>query len=85
MPRVRRPELYQINMRVWLTRLSGGPGRRATLDHIQDAELDRLAALGFDWIWLLTVWQTGPAAQVISRAHAGWRPADSPRGGANGS
>ncbi|HUK39536.1 MAG TPA: alpha-amylase family glycosyl hydrolase, partial [Candidatus Acidoferrales bacterium] len=36
-------------------------------------ELDRLAASGFDWIWLLSVWQTGPAAQRISRANREWR------------
>ncbi|CAB3800443.1 alpha-amylase family glycosyl hydrolase [Paraburkholderia fynbosensis] len=70
---VRYPSLYQINTRVWLTDLSRALGRRATLDDIPDAELDRLAELGFDWVWLLSVWQTGPAAQAISRAHAGWR------------
>ena len=29
--------------------------------------------MGFDWIWFLSVWQTGLAAQAISRANAGWR------------
>ena len=73
MASVRYPALYQINTRVWLTELSRASGGRATLDDIPDAELDHLAALGFDWVWLLSVWQTGPAAQAISRAHAGWR------------
>jgi hypothetical protein len=67
------PALYQINTRVWLTELSRPLGRRATLDDVPDAELDRLAGLGFDWLWFLSVWQTGPAAQRISRAHPGWR------------
>ena len=67
------PSLYQINTRVWLTELSIALGRPATLDDIPDAELDRLAELGFDWIWLLSVWQTGPAAQAISRANPQWR------------
>ena len=49
------PSLYQINTRVWLTELSHALGRPATLDDIQDAELDRLATMGFDWIWLLSV------------------------------
>ena len=62
------PSLYQINTRVWLTELSAALGRRATLDDIADAELDRLAAMGFDWIWLLSVWQTGPIARAISRS-----------------
>ena len=61
---LRYPSLYQINTRVWLTELSRALGKRATLDDIPDAELDRLAALGFDWVWFLSVWQTGPAAQA---------------------
>ena len=69
----RYPALYQINTRVWLTELSRALGKRATLDDIPDAELDRLAELGFDWVWFLSVWQTGPAAQAISRANAEWR------------
>jgi hypothetical protein len=67
------PALYQINTRVWLTELSRALGKRATLDDIPDAELDRLTERGFDWIWFLSVWQTGPAAQAISRANPGWR------------
>ena len=70
---LRYPSLYQINTRVWLTELSRVLGKRALLDDIPDAELDRLAALGFDWVWFLSVWQTGPAAQQVSRSNAGWR------------
>ncbi len=55
------PSLYQINTRVWLTELSRKLGRAATLDDVPDAELDRLAERGFDWVWFLSVWQTGPA------------------------
>lgn len=69
----RYPSLYQINTRVWLTELSRALGRRATLDDIPDEELDRLAEQGFDWIWFLSVWQTGPQAQAISRSNPGWR------------
>src|SRR5579862_6736578 len=61
------PALYQINTRVWLTALSAGLGRPATLDDIPDAELDHLAQLGFNWVWFLSVWQTGQASQRISR------------------
>ena len=70
---VRYPSLYQINTRVWLTELSRKLGRAATLDDVPDAALDRLADLGFDWVWFLSVWQTGPAAQAVSRANPGWR------------
>jgi glycosidase len=69
----RYPSLYQINTRVWLTELSEKLGRSATLDDVPDAELDRLVELGFDWIWFLSVWQTGAGAQQVSRTNAGWR------------
>src|SRR5690349_21822247 len=71
----RYPSLYQINTRVWLTELSRGLGRRATLDDVPDAELDRLAALGLDWVWLLSVWQTGVAGQSVSWNNAEWHKA----------
>ncbi len=67
------PSLYQINTRVWLTELSWKLGRRATLDDVPDDDLDRLAAMGFDWIWLLSVWQTGLAGQRVSRSNLEWR------------
>ena len=70
---VRYPSLLQINTRVWLTDLARRLGRPATLDDIPDAELDRLAAMGFDWIWFLSVWRTGQAAQQISRTNPEWR------------
>ena len=67
------PSLYQVNTRVWMTELSHKLGRKATLDDIPDPELDKLAALGFDWIWFLSVWQTGMEGQFISRKHPEWR------------
>lgn len=73
MSKTRYPSLYQINTRVWLTDLSHSRDRRATLDDISDAALDDFARQGFDWIWLLSVWQAGPAAQGISRANPDWR------------
>ncbi len=73
MPASHHPSLYQINTRVWLTELSGTLGRAATLDDIPDSELDRLSQMGFDWIWFLSVWQTGPAGQRISRSNQEWR------------
>ncbi len=73
MATVRYPALYQINTRVWLTELSQALGRSATLDDIPNSELDLLAAQGFDWIWLLSVWQTGLAGQKVSRENPAWR------------
>jgi hypothetical protein len=67
------PLLYQVNTRVWLTELSELAGRKATLDDIPDSELDRFVASGFDWIWFLSVWQTGEVGEKISRSTSGWR------------
>jgi glycosidase len=65
--------LYQINTRVWLNQLSRQLGRPATLDDITDLELNHIVDKGFDWVWLLSVWQTGLAAQQISRTNPEWR------------
>jgi len=70
---VRYPSLLQINTRVWITDLSHSLGRPATLDDVPDAELSRLAQAGFDWIWFLSVWQTGNAGRQVSRRNKEWR------------
>src|SRR4051794_34805255 len=67
------PSLYQINTRVLLQERGQALGRAATLDDLPDADLDRWAALGFDWLWPLGVWQTGTAARDVSRANPEWR------------
>ena len=66
-PGARHPALYELNTRVQPSELSVELGRAATLDDISSAELDRIAELGFDWIWLLGVWQTGEAGRRLSR------------------
>ncbi|MDQ2842392.1 MAG: alpha-amylase family glycosyl hydrolase [Acidobacteriota bacterium] len=65
---VQNPLLYQLHTRDWLKRC----GCR-TLDEVPGQELDRLAALGLDWLWLLGVWQTGQAGRSVSRANPEWR------------
>ena len=67
------PSLYQINTRVTLTALTRTLSRTATLDDFSDAELDRIAALGFDWVWFLGVWQTGPVGRQISLNNPEWQ------------
>jgi hypothetical protein len=69
----RYPSLYQLNTRVWLQRLSRERGKRATLAEIDDATIDGFALQGFDWIWLLSVWRTGPAGRAVSRSKPEWR------------
>ena len=68
----RYPSLFQVNTRVRLSELAAALGRKATLDDIPDAELDRLAADGFDLVWFLGVWQTGEAARRVSRSKPEW-------------
>lgn len=69
---LRYPSLYQINTRVVLTELSRSLGRAVTLDDIPDSYLDRLATKGFDWVWFLSVWQTGRTGQQLSRSNPQW-------------
>ena len=69
----RYPSLYQLNTRVWLRRLSRDRRKRATLAEIDDATIDGFARQGFDCIWLLSVWRTGPAGRAISRSRPEWR------------
>ena len=62
------PLLYQINTRVLLQERGVALGRPATLDDVPDAFLDDIAAKGFEWVWPLGVWQTGPTGRQISRS-----------------
>ena len=64
---VRYPKLYQINTRLWLGDISRMLQRPVTLDDIPDQALDQLARLGFDWVWLLGIWQTGAKGREIAR------------------
>ncbi len=73
MPSPLYPSLYQVNTRVWLTELSRKLGRPATLDDISSRDITGWAQMGFDWIWFLSVWTTGPAGREVSRAQEEWR------------
>lgn len=73
MTRVLYPSLYQVNTRVYLRRLASELGRPTTFDDIPDAVLDEWSALGFDWIWMLGVWQTGTVGREVSRTNSDWR------------
>ncbi|MDX2242816.1 MAG: alpha-amylase family glycosyl hydrolase [Leptolyngbyaceae cyanobacterium bins.302] len=66
------PSLYQVNIRVWLQKLTRQLNRPATLDDIPDNALDEWVSLGFDWIYVLGVWQTGIAAPKVSRTNPEW-------------
>jgi hypothetical protein len=67
------PSLYQINTRVWLRTLSDRVGQPVLLGEVPDSELDRLASLGFDWIWLLGIWRTGEIGRRVASEHTDLR------------
>ena len=69
----RHPVLYEINTRVWVRELSARVNKRLTLDTIPPEEVERIAALGFDAVWLMGVWTTGLAAIRLARTDAGLR------------
>jgi hypothetical protein len=73
MPGMRYPTLFQLNTRVWLQRLSREAGRQLTLADIDDAILDGFVENGFDWVWPLSVWQTGAAGRAVSCSNPEWR------------
>src|SRR5512146_338228 len=67
------PILFQINTRVLLRELGDRLGREAALDDIDDEMLEAYRGLGFDWLYLLGVWQTGEAARQVSLSQPGLR------------
>jgi Alpha amylase, catalytic domain len=69
----RYPSLYQINTTVRLHEIGAAIGRPATLDDLPDEELDGLAEMGFDIVWLLGVWQTGGAGLKVSLSNPEWQ------------
>jgi len=69
----KNPTLYQVNTRVFLTEIGHRLNRPATLDDIPKEEIENWSQAGFDWIWMLSVWQTGEAGRGISRENPIWR------------
>lgn len=67
----KNPTLYEINAWAWLEQLSREAGQPVTLDSIPDAELARIAAYGFDGVWLMGVWQRSAGGRRVAREHVG--------------
>ena len=66
----KHPHLYQLNTWAWLDELAAAAGRPMTLADVPDAEWDRLAALGFDLVYLLGVWKRSIAGRRHFRTDA---------------
>jgi hypothetical protein len=63
--------IYEINTWIWLKELSRKYLKKITLSNIPAQELDNLAGMGFNAIWLMGVWKRSPAGLVIAKQHAG--------------
>ena len=59
--------VYELYARPWLADLARRLGRRITLAEAPRGELDRLAATGADFLWLMGVWPSGPRGIEIAR------------------
>jgi glycosidase len=81
------PHLYQINIYAWLEHLSEKLGRKVRLADIPDSEWDAIAAMGFDAVWLMGIWQRSPISRKLdqhntaafpayTKALPGWTPDD---------
>jgi hypothetical protein len=61
------PVVYEINTWAWLEELSRRAGRFITLSNVPQAELERIAAYGFDALWLMGVWERSPEGRKVAR------------------
>jgi hypothetical protein len=61
------PHLYEINTWVWLEELSAKHDRCLRLHEVPDEEWDHLAALGFDFVYLMGVWKRSLTGRQIFR------------------
>ena len=60
-----------MNARVQLIELTLSLGRSATLKDIPELELDHLAELGVNFLWLIGVWHTGDSSRKVARDYEG--------------
>lgn len=65
-PWLRRPVIYEINAWVWLNELCRKHGTAVTLASVPGEELDAIASLGVDVVWLMGVWERSPAGIRIA-------------------
>ncbi len=66
-----RPIILEVNIRVFLNELCSAAGKKVTLRSIPDRVLDEWAGLGFNAVWLMGVWTTGPLGRALAADHSG--------------
>ena len=67
------PHLCEINTWAWLEELSAQQKRLIKIADVPDEEWDKLAALGFDVIWLMGIWQPVRRRGKSRRRCRAWR------------
>jgi glycosidase len=67
------PLVFEINTRVWLQKLSERHNRKITLATIPDEEFRFFSECGFDYVWLMGVWQPSRYSKAIATGHPGLR------------
>src|SRR5438045_1906044 len=65
-PLAEHPFIYEINTWVWLEELRARVGEKIDLAGVPKKEWDAIAALGFDAVWLMGVWERSPAGVAIA-------------------
>ena len=64
----RHPRVIQIDARAWVARLAARDGRRVTLADVRPHDIESIAALGFDLVWLTGVWTIGSTSRRLARS-----------------
>jgi hypothetical protein len=64
----RHPKLIQIDARAWMARLSARDGRRVTLGDVRPRDVEAIADLGFDLVWLTGTWSVGSTSRRVARS-----------------
>ena len=68
---VPHPFIYEINTWVWLDELSAREGAPIDLASVPGSDWDAVAALGFDVVWLMGVWERSPVGIATALENAG--------------
>jgi len=63
------PLVFEINTRVWLRNLSNRHNRKITLATVPDEEFRFFSECGFDYVWLMGVWQPSQYSKAIATTH----------------
>ncbi|MEX2431601.1 MAG: alpha-amylase family glycosyl hydrolase [Dehalococcoidia bacterium] len=67
------PNVFEANARLFLRRLAAHEGRPVTLASVPTSAWERLAAMGFDVVWLMGVWERSQSARAVALQHPALR------------